>query len=128
MKKLTILLFSILISFSSYGEWTLISEGDMGECCSKHYIDKDTIIENKGYVYWWSLGDSSIPLAGTLSAKFYNESDCGEKRTRELSSYFYKKPMGKDKHSSTDKHLAWKYPEPKSHGYHLLNYACNYVK
>ena len=28
MKKLTILLFSILISFSSYGEWTTVGEGD----------------------------------------------------------------------------------------------------
>jgi len=66
MKKLTILLFSILISFSSYGEWTLISEGDMGECCSKHYIDKDTIIENTG-----KSGDTllSVKASGWKSGK-----------------------------------------------------------
>ena len=45
MKKLTILLFSILISFNSYGEWTEIAKNTDGT----HYIDKDTIKKHEGY-------------------------------------------------------------------------------
>ena len=39
MKKLTILLFSIFISFNSYGEWTKISETVLGDT---FYIEQDS--------------------------------------------------------------------------------------
>jgi len=41
MKKLTILLFSIFISFNSYGEWTYVSETVDG---SVYYIDKVNLL------------------------------------------------------------------------------------
>ena len=40
MKKLLLLLFSILISFNSYGEWEEVVESTDGDT---YYIDKDTI-------------------------------------------------------------------------------------
>ncbi len=46
MKKLTTLLFSILISFNSYGEWTEVTKTSLGEFDVKFYIDKDTIRKN----------------------------------------------------------------------------------
>ena len=58
MKKLTILLFSILISFNSYSEWTEIVQSTEG---STYYIDKDTIKERGGNVYFWGLLDRSTP-------------------------------------------------------------------
>jgi hypothetical protein len=58
MKKLTILLFSILISFSSYGEWTEVVESVHGDT---QYIDTDAIKEHGGYVYYWDLTDMLKP-------------------------------------------------------------------
>ena len=52
MKKLLLLLFSILISFNSYGEWTQTAEWDNGDT---QYIDFDTIKSVDGYVLWWGL-------------------------------------------------------------------------
>ena len=50
MKKLLILLFSILISFNSYGEWEEVAEGMNGDI---YYLDKDSIKKHGGYVYFW---------------------------------------------------------------------------
>ena len=71
MKKLLIFLFSILISFNSYGEWTEVGTGaspvNNGDT---FYIDIDTIKEHNGYVYWWSLSDYLKPIeTGAMSDK-----------------------------------------------------------
>jgi chaperonin GroEL len=58
MKKLTILLFSILISFNSYGEWLKVHKNTSG---NTSYIGTDTIKERGGYVYWWRLTDYPEP-------------------------------------------------------------------
>ena len=67
MKKLLILLFSILISFNSYGEWVEIGKNVNGDT---FYLDMDTIKEHNGYVYWWSLSDYLKPIeTGAMSDK-----------------------------------------------------------
>jgi hypothetical protein len=127
MKKLTILLFSILISFSSYGEWTLVTGNKDGS--TKFYIDTDTIREYNSYVYYCELGDSTKPKGSSLSAKFYNELDCGVRRVRTLSYTFYRESMGIDKINEVVKgNPEWKYPQPRTIDEYLLDYACNYVK
>ena len=68
MKKLLIPLFSILISFNSYGEWKELGMNVAGDT---FYIDKDIIKEHNRYVYWWVLKDYLKPDEyGTLSEKF----------------------------------------------------------
>ena len=52
MKKLLIFLFSILISFNSYGEWDEIGVDTAG---NTSYIDTDTIKKHGGYVYYWVM-------------------------------------------------------------------------
>jgi hypothetical protein len=75
MKKLLILLFSILISFNSYGEWEELGKNVNGDI---FYIDEDTIKEHNGYVYWWVLVDRLKPSkSGTMSGKTYTQGDCG---------------------------------------------------
>lgn len=129
MKKLTTLLFSILISFNSFGEWTEVTKTSLGEFDVKFYIDKETIRKNGDHVYYWELGNSLKPVEGTLSIKVYNKADCVEKRVRVLSIIFYKKPMGKDKISENSKdNPEWEYAHPGSPREDLINYACNYVK
>jgi len=50
MKKLLILLFSVMFSFSSYAEWIKVNEDTEGD---SYYIDFETVKERDGYVYWW---------------------------------------------------------------------------
>jgi hypothetical protein len=127
MNKLTILLFSTLISFNSYGEWKYVIEGDSSH--NTFYIDTDTIKEHKGYVYWWVLGNYLKPnYDGTMSGKVYEQGECGVSRHKTLTYIWYKQPMGEgsgkiQKSIDTD----WKYPPPESVGEILLKYACNYV-
>ena len=125
MKKLAILLFSILISFNSYGEWTEVAE-DVND--NVFYLDKDTIKERNGYVYFWRLANRSKPDPdGNKSLKVFYQADCDLVRAKNLSVSGHSGSMGsgtsKD-YSSTD----WKYFSPDAVGGFLINYACNYVK
>ena len=54
MKKLLVLLFSILISFNSYGEWVKVASSKSGDIYS---IDKNTIKEHNGFIYWYEMNN-----------------------------------------------------------------------
>ena len=58
MKKLLILLFSLLISFNSFGGWTKVADDSNGD---QFFIDKDTIKEHNGSVFFWKLRDYIKP-------------------------------------------------------------------
>jgi len=125
MKKLLILLFSILISFNSYGEWEKITSNDNG---SSFYLESDTIKQNSGYIYWWLLTDYLKPIDGDLSTEVYVQTDCSIAREKHLSFTSYSKSMGRGIRTSTfeppDK---WMYPNPGSVSKKFLDYICNYV-
>jgi hypothetical protein len=72
MKKLLILLFSLLISFNSYGAWTKVTE-NAGD---RYFIDRSTIKEKGGYIYFWELEDLKIMSDGVLSVKAFSQVDC----------------------------------------------------
>ena len=125
MKKL-LLLFSILISFNSYGEWEEIGESVSGDT---YYIDTDTIKEHEGYVYWWVLNDYLEPNeSGSMSNKTYSQGDCVVNRFKWLSLIEYKQPMGEGSSEIiTTLPEEWGYPPPDSVGGGLLKYVCDYV-
>jgi len=127
MKKLLILLFSILISFNSYGEWihttNNASSGDI------YYVDDQTISERGGYVYFWTLQDKVKPDDdGDLSGIAYYEGDCSMLRFKYLSLNFYSQPMGGGNSTKVDIDNDWRYQPPGSVGEALLDYVCDYVK
>jgi len=127
MKKLTILLFSIFISFNSYGEWTKRGKDTGGDT---HYLDTDTIKKHDGYVYYWDLTDYLKPAeTGTMSVKIYFQGDCGVNRTKFLSYIFYGQPMGMGSEETySPPNPEWKYPSPDSVGGTNLKYVCDYVE
>jgi len=126
MKRLTILLFSILISFSSYGEWTEVVKNDNRDTL---YIDFDTIKEHDGYVYWWGLADYlKLDNTGTMSVKSYGQGDCGVNRYKDLSLILYRQPMGRgDGYTYNPPNPEWEYPSPSSVGGITLKLVCDYV-
>ena len=126
MKKLLVLLFSILISLNSYGEWIKVTENLSGDAF--YYVDTQTINEGGRYLYWWDLGDSEKLVAGTLSAKFYQEGDCQVNRYRTLSYVFYKQRMGGGKGvTDNPQNPEWTYPTPGSVEKKILDFVCDYV-
>ena len=125
MKKLLILLFSILISFNSYGEWKELGKDVDGDT---YYIDTDTIKEHEGYVYWWVLSDYlKTNEYGDISLKTYVEGDCEVNRYKWLSLIYYKQPMGEGVGDGDNPTGEWRYPPPDSIGGGLLKYVCDYV-
>ena len=126
MKKLLILLFSILISFNSYANWKLLFENNTGD----GYIDKETIKEHSGYVYFWFLQNKHSPdgFPG-MSVKVYGQGDCKIDRMRSLNYTAYKEQMGEGEieEEFTPDNPEWEFMAPDSLGGFYLNYVCNYV-
>ena len=130
MKKLLIFLFSILISFNSYGEWKEIGENINGTI---YYIEMDKIKEHDGYVYWWYLSNflkpiDSVEMVGMMSQKIYLQGDCEITRFKMLSIISYNQPMGEGEfHSSSLPNPEWNYAVPESTSEIMLDYVCDYV-
>jgi hypothetical protein len=127
MKKLLTLLFSLLISFNSYGEWTPITQDTQYRT---YYIDIDTIKQHNDYVYFWTLTDSPTPdKEGDRSVVVYEQLDCGINRYKRLTYVFYREPMGKGAKSRApiDGDDKWRYFAPGSSGTTVMKFVCDYV-
>ena len=123
MKKLLALLFSILISFNSYGEWTKVSSYEGND----FYIDYDSIKKNNGYVYYWQLLGYVKPTDfGDLSSISLYEVDCKiPYKERRIAASYYTLPMGKGTPSTTDNTTyEWDYGAPGSMRELLLDIIC----
>jgi len=143
MKKLILLLFSLLISFNCFGlqqvlipelnlysEWTKFYSEEDGEV----FIQKDTITKKDGFVYWWTLGNLNQPddENGMMSFTIYNQGDCNLNRTKGIHAVFYDKPMGmgrSDQYSEDDEHVSsWEYTTPGTITADLLDYVCEHFE
>ncbi len=129
MKKLLILLFSILISFNSYGEWTEINyEYTQTEEGETYYVDKDTITKQDGYVYWWMLFDEPLmPFSEDMSIKAYIQGDCGVNRIKILSNISYKQPMGEGIGETFTETTPVEWQSLLPDHLYILDYVCDYV-
>ncbi len=127
MKKLLVLLFSILISFNSYGEWKKIGYSNEG---NTFFIEIDTIKEHGGYKYSWDLSDYLVPSKfGDLSVQIYKQIDCGVSRFKNLSFIFFKQNMGKGENRTFNpSESEWQYPGPGTIAKSIINYACTVVE
>tara|TARA_B100000795_G_scaffold261546_1_gene238439 strand:+ start:35 stop:415 length:381 start_codon:yes stop_codon:yes gene_type:complete len=125
MKKLLIFIFSILLSFNSYGEWTKEFTGNNGV---DFYLDYETIKKHNGYVYYWGLSDFLLPSpSGKMSAKAYYQVDCDLLRHIVLSYVFYELSMGKGSSKQSKGNGEWLYGSPGTIGYLQDKSACDYV-
>ena len=126
MKKLLIFLFSAMISFNSYANWELLVEDNVAD----GYIDKETIKEKNGYVYFWVLQNRHSPdNFGNMSVIAYHQGDCGIDRIKVLSLFFHTEPMGKGESEVLNRENAeWQYTTPDSISGFYLNFACNNIK
>jgi len=128
MKKLLLLLFSLIFSFNSYGEWTKVNE-DVED--NSYFIDFRTVKKVDDYVVWWEMLDFVEPVDDYLSYQSYFKGDCKTTRTTYLSLLMFDGNMGDGKSSdfsvgivSLEDVMGWRYPPPESVAYDNLNIVC----
>ena len=117
--KLLLLLSSLILSFSAYGEWTTVLPGNN----SSLYIDFETLEEREGFIYWlymdsWTDG----------SAKSNAQGDCNLKGFKVNKRVNFSMPMGEGEGIENNMVSSWEYYEPNT-GYEiLLNFICQMSK
>ena len=126
MKKL-LLIFVFLFPITSYAE--LLKLGATDDKTTENYIYTDSIKEEDGYFYFWSLSDFEKPnpiFNGALSTRVLYQADCSEpRRVKLLSVYSYKKPMGQgDIKNVPLMELDWVYIPPQSVSSQNLSFVC----
>jgi len=119
MKKLTIIIFSLMFSINSYGEWTKILPGDNASL----YIDFTTLIEKDGYINWWYLDTWDKGSETT-----YAQGDCNLKGFRVTKRVRFSLPMGEGEGVERDINGAWEYYEPNTGFEILLSFICQMSK
>ena len=122
MKKILLLLFSLTLSFNSYGEWTELPASNSEE---QGFIDFDNLQERSdGYVYWWMMTSYS-----NASEKLYIQTDCQAGRIKPLQEDYHNEPMGGgDLTSSIESDIGWYYPAPDTGIYRFVEVACEMAK
>jgi hypothetical protein len=133
MKKLLLLLISLLLSFNSYGDWTKTSEDTDGD---SFYIDFQTIKKlDNGNVIFWGMIDNLEGNDGFMSSKIFWEGDCNLSRMKVLSLIQYEEPMGEGESESLgagivelDDIMPWRYLPPDTVGYMNLEEVCSLTK
>jgi hypothetical protein len=124
MKKLLILLFSLLISFNSLGEWVLSNANDGGD----YYIDFDSLQIADDSLYIWTMRNLPKPNEyGTLSMVAYSQEDCKMLRSKLLKVLFYNQNMGNGEvvDSVSVDNPEWDYNPPGSIGRDATRLICH---
>ncbi len=128
MKKLLLILFSILISFSSYAESVYIDT--VKATGTKVYVLTETINLEDGYVYWWDLNNYSEPrseynIMGTAMAR---GGDCENNRYVNIESQMYQGSMAtKEIGKRLKQEQEWTTPSSGQIDEKIFNYVCNYA-
>ena len=120
------LMFSVMLSSSSYAKWTKVDESVSG---NTFYVDFERIRKVDGYVYYWVLMDYLKPkTSGILSVKMYHQGDCKLFRLMGLSWHFYQAPMGRGQVYASTNGSEWSYPLPNSADEAILKEICSLKK
>ena len=124
MKKLLLIISLTLIFCNSvFADWKKFGNTKDGE----YFVEKDSIIKESGYIYFWKMIDYSKPLLDTnyYSVKVYIKGDCKVKKIKTLTYVFYtgKKGAG-DSNQQESVNKNWKYPTPESVNYSILKKLC----
>jgi hypothetical protein len=126
MKKLltlTVILYSLIFSSVSFGEWTEVGTTKVGDT---YYVDLERMRIHNGFKYLWRLSDFLEPTeSGLLSASIYTQIDCKEFKMRNLQYVFYKQPMGEGSgKSQTSSDKDWHYPPPRTTNELVVKKVC----
>jgi len=124
MKKIFILLFSIILSFNSYGEWVgFVTDANK----NIHYLDFEEMTETDGYIYYWEMTNYANPTDRFLSIATYHKADCGSYRYKDITFNGYTQEMAQGEPETMDLTILdkdWTSPVSGSVADYSLNLAC----
>ena len=124
MKKLLLL---SLLGFCINGfsiNWKKVIVDRSGD---SYYVDVDNIKEQNGFLYYSRLEDYLEPRNGDYSFIRKFKVDCTKGKRIWLSDTFYNQPMGRGKITGEIKPKKISYPKPKSIGYIVMKFSCDYL-
>ena len=124
MKKLLLLLFSLMLSFNSYGEWVGSAVDANGNI---HYLDFEDMKKTDGYIYYWEMTNYANPTDRFLSIATYREADCDLHRFKDLTFNGYTQEMAEGEPETIDLTKLeedWDYPVANTFGDISLSLVC----
>ena len=124
MKKLIIMLFPLILSFNSHGDWVgfVIDANE-----NVHYVDFDEMEKTDGYVYYWEMVNYSKPTDRLLSIATYHMADCDLYRYKNITFNGYTQEMAQGEPETMDLTIlneGWIEPVTGSVGDYSLTLAC----
>ena len=127
MKKLLVLLISIIFSSTSFAGWTWHDDSVTGD---EYYIDFAKVKKIDGYPYYRWLVDLLKPdKDADLSYIVYTKGDCKFSQIMTLSEFYYTQPMSEGRLTTNNiTNPEWQYPAPGSMNESMLEEVCDYVK
>ena len=124
MKKIYLLLFSLILPFSSYGEWVdFVTDANN----NIHYVDFDEMTKNDGYIYYWEMTNYANPTDRFLSIATYREADCDLHRFKDLTFNGYTQEMAEGEPETIDLTKLeedWAHPIANSLGEFIFSSVC----
>ena len=124
MKKLLLLLSSLLLSFNSYGEWVgFVTDANK----NIHYVNFEEITKTDGYIYYWEMTNYANPTDRLLSIATYHKADCDSFRYKDVTFNGYIQEMAQGEPETMDLTILdkdWTYPVAGSVADYSLKLAC----
>ena len=128
MKKLLLLLFSLLLSLNSYGEWVYIDKEKNSD--AEIYVLTDSIEIEDGYVYWTYLNNYSEPRSeyNIMGLAIFRGGDCENNRYVNIESQMFQGSMGSEPFGERLKQeQEWTTPSSGQIDEKIFNYVCDYA-
>jgi hypothetical protein len=117
--------FIFLLNVNLKADWTKVTQSSNGQ---SFYVDMETIIENKGFVYFWELIDyKKEDEYGDKSAKIYIEADCTNYKFKWIKLSYHKDAMaGDDVKVQSPSNIVsdWQFPNKNSTSMIVLDFVC----
>ncbi len=128
MKKLLPLLFFLLLSFNSYGEWIYIDKEKNSD--AEIYVLTESIEVEDGYVYWTYLNNYSKPRSeyNIMGLAIFRGADCENNRYVNIESQMFQGSMGSEPFGDRLKpEQEWTTPTLGQIDEKIFNFVCEYA-
>ena len=114
------------MSFSSYAEWVEMAYDPEDNIW---YVERDSVIEKDGYIYWTEMVNWIKPISGYKSTQGERQGDCENNRSKTLSITHFKLEMGNgETEVNTKDNSKWQNESSGSVAEIILNNLCEYVE
>ena len=121
MKKILLLLISIISILPAHAEWKLLIQHDR----FNSYIETNSIKSKGKIVSYWMMEDHTTFQTDWFSMKFKSENNCDTDEFRHISLHHYSEKMGQGKRVSGNNDVEpWQHVIPDTIGETVHKFVC----